>query len=114
VPSQELKDYQKQMELYPFGQGADFLVQKNFVQHWVNEGYLLEVKALFCFKRKRIFTLKNEPKKMDVSNRIKALHDCLGKILGIDDCLFFRIHAEKALCDENLNEMVIVEIAPIV
>lgn len=36
-------------------------------------------------RRKR----RGDPKKNDTSNRIKILDDCLGRLLGIDDCFFW-------------------------
>jgi Holliday junction resolvase RusA-like endonuclease len=39
-------------------------------------------------------------KKMDTGNRLKLLHDCLSKALGVDDCHFFDLRASKRSAQE--------------
>ena len=49
----------------------------------------------FWFLRENVLTQKGLPKRNDVSNRIKALHDQLSQLLGIDDCWFWGVTACK-------------------
>lgn len=49
----------------------------------------------FYFEHSKLYTKDGRLKRLDVSNRLKALHDCLADSLGIDDCLFTRISASK-------------------
>ena len=113
VPSPKLKSFQEAMKQWLFSRPPNFLVEKHKVQTWIKEGYVLEIGCLFCFKKKNLFTKQDVPKRLDVSNRLKALHDSLCHILEIDDSIFFRVYAEKAIAEDNLDEMVFVDIFPI-
>jgi Holliday junction resolvase RusA-like endonuclease len=112
VPSLELKTYQKNMIKYPLTCPELFMVGKQKIKDWLAHGLPLEIRAIFFFKREKIFTKAGKAKKLDVSNRIKALHDCLCELLEMDDSMFFRVYVEKAECHPNLEEMVCVEILP--
>lgn len=113
VPSKELTEYKLKMNNISI-LDPDFKSFKDTIRGWVERGYVLEIRAQFYFKHNRIFTKDSRVKKMDVSNRIKALHDSLSAILGVDDSFFFQIFAEKICCDPDLEEMVIVEILPLI
>jgi len=113
IPSDELKQFKREMEKYPYLVGPDFVVSKRDIHHWIGEGRNLEIKTFFFFKRERLYTKLGHIKKLDCSNRIKALHDSLCDLLEMDDCLFFKLHAEKIACKEGSNEETWVEISPI-
>jgi Holliday junction resolvase RusA-like endonuclease len=55
----------------------------------------IRIDAYFFFQYEELFTKpttsRDRPrrKKMDVSNRIKPLHDCIAAMLGVDDSRFF-------------------------
>ncbi len=76
------------------------------------EGCAVEVEAFIGFKRSRVYTKVGGYKSLDVSNRLKALHDCLADKLGIDDKAFFSITAEKFCVSDDEEEQVIVRISP--
>lgn len=113
IPSEELKTFKRLMAQYPKERQASFTLNRARVLEWVKKGYRLECRVVFFFHLKRVMTLKNTPKKMDTSNRLKALHDQLCDLLGIDDSLFFKIYAEKAICSDSMNEQAYCEILPI-
>lgn len=71
-----------------------------------------EVEAFFGFSRDRLFTMAGGFKRLDVSNYLKAVHDCLATKLGVDDCAFFSVVAEKFAVDDPAKEQVIVRISP--
>jgi hypothetical protein len=54
----------------------------------LNPGEILKVDVDFFFQRQEILTKKNTLKRNDPSNRLKALHDQLSELLGIDDTYF--------------------------
>lgn len=58
-------------------------------------GGVLEVCTFAVFPSGLIWTQDGRPRKMDVSNRMKALEDEVAKMLLIDDCYFFKVSAEK-------------------
>lgn len=49
----------------------------------------------FYFPQERLYTKDGRLKRLDVSNRLKALHDCMATALEIDDCQFMEISARK-------------------
>lgn len=111
VPSAKLKAYQNTMNSYPYRMKS-FPSDQKRISEWIQLGYKLEVNALFLFHRKSLFTVDGRVKKMDVSNRLKALHDSLAKLIGVDDSTFFRVSAEKSEIDAEKPESVIVKIKP--
>jgi Holliday junction resolvase RusA-like endonuclease len=113
IPSDDLKKFKKSMSIYPAINGPFFNMNKTGVRRWIEDGLLLEVRVMFFFRYNRIFCKDGKPKKMDVSNRLKALHDQLSHILEIDDSWFFKIYAEKCVAVESLNEESYVEISPL-
>lgn len=112
IPSEELRDFKRTMAMYP-STCTDFLMSKHIIQGWVNEGLQLAISSVFFFKSERLFTKKDLPKRLDCSNRIKALHDSLSSLLEVDDSWFFQVFAQKAECEKNLSEMCCTEISPI-
>lgn len=97
-PSNELKHFKLLMLNY-----ASF---NNFPLKYAREEVLdilsnpdmgLYVRLFFYFKHDRIYTKKGEFKKMDVSNRIKAIADSVSDILGIDDKVFLAVTCRKVV-----------------
>lgn len=111
VPSEELKTFKKEMASYAVFNRKAFEFNKGVVGAWVGEGCLLEVKAEMFFEHSRIFCKDGSPKKFDVSNRLKALHDQLALLLDIDDKWFFKVFASKSPVASQLNEKVVVQIS---
>lgn len=70
----------------------------------------VDVHCDFFFHRNRIFGLKGQIKKIDVSNRIKQVHDSISKLINIDDSRFSFISARKYAIDLNMIESVAVTI----
>ncbi len=114
APSKELKQFKTAMLGWAFKEAGKISSDKMALIDWMSSGLVIECRAVFFFHKRILFTKKNSPKKMDVSNRIKACHDEVCKILGIDDSLFFKITAEKAICHDNLQEMCCIEMVPTV
>lgn len=65
------------------------------LQTAVREGLVLSVEAKFFFLHGAILTREGKLKQLDVSNRLKLMHDCLAETLCIDDKHFARVTAEK-------------------
>lgn len=72
-----------------------------FAQAVVDRGELLEIQSFFVFEPGDLWTKpttskrKSFPKQLDSSNRIKACHDVLAKMLNIDDRYFWSGYFEK-------------------
>jgi hypothetical protein len=69
---------------------------------------LLKIHCYFIFSKNRIISKKGDYKKLDVTNRIKALHDAVSDFIGIDDKQFISIMCEKIICENQDDEQVIV------
>ena len=69
----------------------------------VKGGFLLQAHYLFCFPRERLFTKKNEVKRLDSTNRLKSAEDAVSKILNIDDKYFIKNTTERAISCKSLN-----------
>ena len=63
----------------------------------------IHVDTVFYMLRGRILCKDGTPKRNDTSNRIKALHDALAQILGIDDSYFFSGSYDKIAVDDEMH-----------
>lgn len=113
VSSPELKKFKVEMEEYPLKRPNDFIQNLSLIKAWKEKKLRLEFHSTFYFSYGRIFTKDHRPKKMDVSNRIKALHDCVASMLGMDDSIIFKMVAEKTLAKMDEKERVEIQIFPI-
>ena len=64
----------------------------------------IHIDCRFYMLRTSIFTKDNKPKRNDTSNRIKALHDALSVILGIDDSYFWSGSFDKLAVDHETQQ----------
>lgn len=105
VSSQELKLFKQAMDFY-------FLQNVNLVKFSREAfgGYPLHFHVDFGFERSRIISKKGTFKRMDVSNRLKAIHDTFAGALLIDDSMFVEISAKKRAVASVSDEGAIVTI----
>jgi Holliday junction resolvase RusA-like endonuclease len=112
--SPKLKEFQKYMLGYPKLHAAAILDAKLELRPWIKDGLPLSCDATFYFHHGSLFCRDGSIKKLDVSNRIKALHDCICKMLGMDDSQFFCVRAvKKSLRSFEKMEHVVIEIHPL-
>jgi Holliday junction resolvase RusA-like endonuclease len=67
----------------------------------------LNVHMDLYFERSKILCKNGRTKKMDGPNRIKALHDAISRIIGIDDSEFWQWSGEKHISPNSLNYVTI-------
>jgi hypothetical protein len=72
---------------------------------------LVRIDAFFAVASHRLFDKSGARKPFDASNRIKALHDALADVLGIDDRYFYPGISEPVLVREEADECVLVRMA---
>jgi Holliday junction resolvase RusA-like endonuclease len=108
VATQELKNYRRECEFW--GLANKNIRELFFSVMEENPQMVLKVDFYFVFKRDRLWTKDNRPKKLDASNRVKAAADQLAKFFNIDDKCFFNVSAEKV---SGENECCIIFITPI-
>jgi hypothetical protein len=56
---------------------------------------MLVFESVFNFRMDQIYTRDGLPKRNDHENRLKALHDAVCEMIGIDDKWIFKIYSEK-------------------
>lgn len=75
-------------------------------------GFPLAVHVDFGFEYSRLISKKGTFKVVDVSNRLKALHDAISRALLIDDSMFVQISARKIAVAKKEEESCEVTIEP--
>lgn len=90
--TKEVRDWKSEFDTWCLQNMAGIKFAREFVKDKT-----LGVGCLFFFEQARLYTKTGKLKKLDVSNRIKALHDALAEALHIDDSVFMKIWAEKAM-----------------
>src|SRR3954468_4882489 len=74
VPSKDLVTYRQAMEAWQ-GKNAEYCLRLRAEIGEAAQRSTLAVSARLLFHRRRLYTLEGKPKKLDASNRAKALHD---------------------------------------
>lgn len=95
VASVQLRAFKQTFEACGVMQAGAIKQAKEILKAWPS----LTVHCVFNFNYTRVFTKKGEIKRMDVSNRIKAIHDCLSELIERDDSHFFLVSAEKRVSE---------------
>lgn len=88
------KEYQAYRNEFKYWRMAvlhqNFQALSRAVSEWVDEGEMfIHVDRYYFFHRQSLLTRIKKPKKMDVSNRIKAQDDAVSDCLGVDDRYFW-------------------------
>lgn len=110
IPSPELKMFKKKMELYGLQNKAHLREIASHCLCAISNGYGLHFDRKFIFPRSKIFSKKNEPKKYDVTNRIKAIDDGISLLIGVDDKFIFESRSRKIIQTSSLYERLEVTI----
>lgn len=96
APSRELKDFENRFGEWRLKNNVLVAKARKFVREEILlKDLMIQIDTYFCFPGTALWTQKGMPKKMDASNRIKALHDCIADALEIDDSWFWEGRFEK-------------------
>ena len=68
----------------------------------------IRVVAYVALHASHIYTKDGKVRKMDVSNRGKALFDSLSAAIGVDDCHFFHTSIVKVIADDRETEKCLI------
>jgi len=113
APSKKYKDWQNQCRQMYLENAHKFRCMQVLVQQILEElDCALEVRYYFFFHRDKIYCKDNTFKKMDVSNRIKAVEDMVFSVLDMDDRVTWKVIAEKIECPSDVQESVSVTLQP--
>ncbi len=112
VKSRELQSYQFDMQNYRLGNLKQFKLCVEVLEDIITkQGKLLRIDRYFGFAHENVITKKHLPKKLDVSNRIKAFDDALSDLIGIDDKYIWKGTEEKAVIRPQSKEQAAVMIS---
>lgn len=95
VPSGDLKKFQKAMEDWKNRNLVAAHKCRAMIRDWQLQGKQVRVDVLAFFNYFDLFTQQGTPKRMDVSNRMKAMHDCLAEMMEVDDSWYWSVAAHK-------------------
>lgn len=96
VPTGDLTKYQKSVTERWKNENLTAVYKcRATLREWMLHQQMIEITIFACFGYFDLFTQEGIPKRMDASNRVKALNDCLSEILEIDDCWFWRVNIVK-------------------
>lgn len=96
VKGQAMKDYERDVATWALANSSTVRQVRDILKEALRDRTKrLGIASDFWFQREHILTQAGLPKRNDVSNRIKALHDQLSQLLGIDDCWFWGLTACK-------------------
>jgi Holliday junction resolvase RusA-like endonuclease len=111
--SKGLTLFNRDMNVWALKHAPQLAAARVQIGEWIRSGMTLDVRVYLGFDRSKIM-LKDgsRPKKVDASNRLKAIHDALADSLGIDDSIFWSVTAEKMEIQEGAQECVTVTIQP--
>lgn len=104
IKSTEGRKYDASVEMYGL---REFKILDQF-KELVKPTDVFHVDMYFVFMRDRLISKKESIKRLDATNRLKASHDGLSKILGIDDCRFVTGSYHKTYCRFPQDEQVII------
>ena len=111
-PTKALENYHEEFNKWRMINNIAVGKARVFIRDNLLKDKMLSVDTYCCFPHSDMWTIKSTVKKMDASNRLKALHDCLSDVLQIDDSWFWKSSVEK-LETKTENPWCFVVIKPV-
>lgn len=97
APSKDLEQYQARVKDWAMEHFVEVRQARESIKHWE----ALEVHLTVCLPKDKLFTQNDDVKRLDITNRVKAAHDSVLGLLGIDDKLVFKATCEKIVGKER-------------
>lgn len=82
------------------------------LRDWMMKGLYIRCETFAFFPYFSLFTKEGLPRKMDGTNRLKALHDCMAELLEIDDSWFWDAEVRKRV-DKKEREFCVMRFYPV-
>lgn len=111
IKSTEARQYDTRVETFVLLNKRKIEAFKEHAYYLLVESPYLSITTIFVFHRSKLLTKKDKLKKIDVSNRLKSCHDNFAKVIGLDDSHFVNVNAKFAICEDEKDEQVIIELA---
>lgn len=103
IKSAEYRSYENEVRTWMLTHQKELQKARDLCQK-VSALKFVHIDTIFEFHKSAILTKENKPKRNDTSNRLKALHDVLAAILGIDDCYFWSGNFDKTVIPDSQRE----------
>lgn len=94
VKSADCRAYHKDCQAWAI-KNAVALSEARLMSLACGKGVALRLDHIYYFNRARVISKAGTPKKRDIFNLQKALHDALSELLGVDDKFFFEGAIER-------------------
>lgn len=114
-PTRELEKYEKSLKEKWKNEGSNLVAIykcRAVLRDWMMKGMYIRVETYAFFPYFGLFTKEGLPRKMDGTNRLKALHDCLAELLEVDDSWFWDAEVRKRV-DKRDREFCVVRFYPV-
>lgn len=108
VPSKEATHYKRLFAFWKLKNARAINAARDEIKAW---GEPVEVCMYVCFSKERLFTKDHRIKKLDITNRVKSIHDLLCEALGFDDSMIVSASMEKCAV-EHVDEQVLILLRP--
>jgi len=95
VKSQEYKSWEKEFFAWSVVYRAQIKAVKEWALEQTSRNCTIRLDRYFWFCRSDIVCKDGTPKKLDVTNRIKAIDDAIAKLIGIDDSWYWSGYISK-------------------
>lgn len=103
IKTQAARNFDQMIWRYKLTNFHNIELVKSKLGEIIDAGNFLAAHFVFCFPESRLFTKKNELKKIDSTNRLKSAEDAVSKILEIDDKYFVQTTAERIIACKSSN-----------
>lgn len=108
VPSKKLKDFKDACANWMLGHQQELRTAHKELIPYVRDNHWIQLNIFLCLQRRDIWTQQNTIKKLDASNRIKALEDAISDMMGIDDRFFSLGLAEKIVTKQRSKAVLLL------
>ena len=88
VATRELKQFKNEVNLWALKYRKELRELRTSLCEEIKQGKWIKIDLHLCLPFKKIWNLKGGVKIYDAANRVKASHDALSEVLGLDDKYF--------------------------
>ncbi len=106
--SKKYKDFITKTDIWSMGNIRALNAARDYFNENITENNLIKINMYICLMQKTVYSQRGTMKRYDASNRIKATHDYLSKMLNVDDTYFSVGVTEKIITRQR--EQVIIEL----
>ena len=110
--SAQLVQFQLDIQRYMQIHNREKHLASQILKTWLMDSMRLSIILNFYFTKQRLISKKGTTKKLDVTNRLKAICDSISESLDFDDCNFWQVKCDKSYFGTNNNEWCSIIIRP--